>query len=81
MNLGSVYLNEGKLDSSIYYSNRALEVLYLTNENQNRFITTILGNLGGAYSRMNKKKEAEKYFQRALAIVTKSEYNNIAIKQ
>ena len=29
MNLGSVYLNEGKLDSSIYYSNRALEVLHL----------------------------------------------------
>ncbi|MFN5429026.1 MAG: tetratricopeptide repeat protein, partial [Bacteroidota bacterium] len=31
MNLGSVYLSQGKLDSSIYYSNRALEVLHLTN--------------------------------------------------
>ena len=81
MNLGSVYLNEGKLDSSIYYSNRALEVLYLTNENQNRFIPTMLGNLGGAYSRMNKKKEAEKYFQRALSIVTKSDYTYTRIKQ
>ena len=80
-NLGTVYLNEGKLDSSIYYSNRALEVLYLTNENQNRFIPTMLGNLGGAYSRMNKKKEAEKYFQRALSIVTKSDYTYTRIKQ
>ena len=81
MNLGQVYLNEGKLDSSIYYSNRALEVLHLTNENQNRFIPTMLGNLGGAYSRMNKKKEAEKYFQRALSIVTKSDYTSTRIKQ
>jgi signal transduction histidine kinase/Tfp pilus assembly protein PilF len=81
LNLGTVYLNEGKLDSSIYYSNRALEVLYLTNENQNRFIPTMLGNLGGAYSRMNKKKEAEKYFQRALSIVTKSDYTYTRIKQ
>jgi len=81
MNLGTVYLNEGKLDSSIYYSNRALEVLYLTNENQNRFIPTMLGNLGGAYSRMNKKNEAEKYFQRALSIVTKSDYTYTRIKQ
>jgi two-component system, NtrC family, sensor kinase len=81
MNLGSVYLNEGKLDSSIYYSNRALEVLYLTNETQNRFIPTMLGNLGGAYSRMNKKKEAEKYFQRALSIVTKSDYTYTRLKQ
>jgi signal transduction histidine kinase/Tfp pilus assembly protein PilF len=81
LNLGTVYLNEGKLDSSIYYSNRALEVLYLTNENENRFIPTMLGNLGGAYSRMNKKKEAEKYFQRALSIVTKSDYTYTRIKQ
>jgi signal transduction histidine kinase/Tfp pilus assembly protein PilF len=81
LNLGTVYLNEGKLDSSIYYSNRALEVLYLTNENQNRFIPTMLGNLGGAYSRMNKKKESEKYFQRALSIVTKSDYTYTRIKQ
>jgi signal transduction histidine kinase/Tfp pilus assembly protein PilF len=81
MNLGAVYLNEGKLDSSIYYSNRALEVLYLTNENQNRYIPTMLGNLGGAYSRMNKKNEAEKYFQRALSIVTKSDYTYSRIKQ
>jgi signal transduction histidine kinase len=81
MNLGSVYLNEGKLDSSIYYSNRALEVLHLTSENQNIFIPSIFGDLGGAYSRMNKKKEAEKYFQRAFAIVTKSDYKNIKLKQ
>ena len=81
MNLGSVYLNEGKLDSSIYYSNRALEVLHLTSENQNIFIPSIFGDLGGAYSRMNKKKEAEKYFQRAFAIVTKSGYKNIKLKQ
>jgi C4-dicarboxylate-specific signal transduction histidine kinase len=81
MNLGTVYLNEGKLDSSIYYSNRALEVLYLTNENQNRFIPTMLGTLGGAYSRMNKKKEAEKYFQLALSIVTKSDYTYTRIKE
>jgi signal transduction histidine kinase len=81
MNLGSVYLNEGKLDSSIYYSNRALEVLHLTSENQNIFIPSIFGDLGGAYSRMNKKNEAEKYFQRAFAIVTKSGYKNIKLKQ
>jgi signal transduction histidine kinase len=81
MNLGSVYLNEGKLDSSIYYSNRALEVYHLTSENQNIFIPSIFGDLGGAYSRMNKKKEAEKYFQRAFAIVTKSDYKNIKLKQ
>ncbi len=80
MNLGQVYLNEGKLDSSIYYSNRALEVLHLINEN-NKFLPTMLGNLGGAYSRMNKKKEAEKYFQRALYIVTKPDYSNTRIKQ
>jgi signal transduction histidine kinase len=30
---------------------------------------------------MNKKKEAEKYFQRAFAIVTKSDYKNIKLKQ
>jgi signal transduction histidine kinase len=41
----------------------------------------MLGNLGGAYSRMNKKKEAEKYFQRALSIVTKSDYTYTRIKQ
>ena len=81
MNLGQVYLNEGKLDSSIYYSNRALEILHLINENQNIFIPTMLGNLGGAYSRMNKKKEAEKYFQRALYIITKPDYSNTRIKQ
>jgi signal transduction histidine kinase/Tfp pilus assembly protein PilF len=81
LNIGTVYLNEGKLDSSIYYSNRALEVLYHTKENQNRFIPAMLGNLGGAYSRMNKKKEAEKYFQRALSIVTKSDYTYTRIKQ
>ncbi|MFN7686112.1 MAG: ATP-binding protein [Sphingobacteriales bacterium] len=79
-NLGSVYLNEGKLDSSIYYSNRSLEVLQLTNQNQNIFIPIILGNLGGAYSRMNKKKDAEKYFQRALSIVAKPDYKSIRVK-
>jgi two-component system, NtrC family, sensor kinase len=81
MNLGTVYLNEGKLDSSIYYSNQSLEVLHLFNENQNIFIPTILGNLGGAYSRMNKKKEAEKYFQRVLYIVTKPDYKSTRVKQ
>ncbi|MFN5647080.1 MAG: tetratricopeptide repeat protein, partial [Sphingobacteriales bacterium] len=80
MNLGSVYLSQGKLDSSIYYSNRALEVLHLTNENQNIFIPNMLGNLGGAYSRMNKKNEAEKYFQRALSIVTKPNYKSSRVK-
>jgi signal transduction histidine kinase/Tfp pilus assembly protein PilF len=80
MNLGSVYLSQGKLDSSIYYSNRALEVLHLTNENQNIFIPNMLGNLGGAYSRMNKKNEAEKYFQRALSIVTKPDYKSSRVK-
>jgi signal transduction histidine kinase/Tfp pilus assembly protein PilF len=81
MNLGTVYLNEGKLDSSIYYSNWGLEVLHFIGENQKNYIPIALGNLGGAYSRMNKKNEAEKYFQSALAIVTKSEYNNIKTKQ
>jgi two-component system NtrC family sensor kinase len=81
MNLGAVYLNEGKLDSSIYYSNRGLEVLHLFNENENNFIATMLGNLGGAYSKMNKKKEAEKYFQRALSIVTKPDYTSTRVKQ
>jgi signal transduction histidine kinase len=80
MNLGSVYLSQGKLDSSIYYSNRAQEVLHLTNENQNIFIPNMLGNLGGAYSRMNKKNEAEKYFQRALSIVTKPDYKSSRVK-
>jgi len=81
MNLGAVYLNEGKLDSSIYYLNQSLEVLHPFNENQNIFIPTILGNLGGAYSRMNKEKEAEKYFQRALYIVTKPDYKSTRVKQ
>jgi two-component system, NtrC family, sensor kinase len=81
MNLGAVYLNEGKLDSSIYYSNQALEILHLINENQIVYIPTMLGNLGGAYSRMNKKKEAEKYFQRALYIITKPDYKSTRIKQ
>ncbi|MCA6498570.1 MAG: tetratricopeptide repeat protein [Chitinophagaceae bacterium] len=76
MNLGIVYLNKGNLDSSIYYSNRALEVLKLTNETQNIFIPSILSNLGGAYSRLNKKKKAEEYFQRALSIVTNPEYKS-----
>jgi signal transduction histidine kinase len=79
-NLGAVYLSQGKLDSSIYYSNRSLEVLQLTNQNQNIFIPIILGNLGGAYSRMNKKKDAEKYFQRALSIVAKPDYKSIRVK-
>ena len=79
-NLGAVYLSQGKLDSSIYYSNRSLEVLQLTSQNQNIFIPIILGNLGGAYSRMNKKTEAVKYFQRALRIVAKPDYKSIRIK-
>jgi signal transduction histidine kinase len=57
-----------------------LEVLQLTNQNQNIFIPIILGNLGGAYSRMNKKKDAEKYFQRALSIVAKPDYKSIRVK-
>jgi signal transduction histidine kinase len=80
MNLGTVYLNAGKLDSSIYYSNRALEDVKLANETQTTFIPIILSNLGGAYSRLNKKKEAEKYFQRALSIVTKPDYKSPRIK-
>jgi signal transduction histidine kinase len=80
MNLGTVYLNAGKLDSSIYYSNRALEDVKLANETQTTFIPIILSSLGGAYSRLNKKKEAEKYFQRALSIVTKPDYKSPRIK-
>ncbi|MFN5429025.1 MAG: hypothetical protein ACK5BO_13450, partial [Bacteroidota bacterium] len=40
----------------------------------------MLGTLGGAYSRMNKKNEAEKYFQRALSIVTKPNYKSSRVK-
>ncbi|MCA6495431.1 MAG: tetratricopeptide repeat protein [Chitinophagaceae bacterium] len=76
MNLGSIFLNKGMLDSSIYYSNVALDKLHNRNENQSIFIPVILGNLGAAYSRMNKKKEAEKYFQNALLIVTNSNFTS-----
>jgi signal transduction histidine kinase len=81
MNLGTVFLNAGKLDSSIYYSNLALENLHLANENQNTFIPAILGNLGAAYSRMNKKREAEKYFQSALSIILNPIYKSPRVKQ
>jgi two-component system NtrC family sensor kinase len=80
MNLGAVYLNAGKLDSSIYYSNRALEAVKLANETQTTFIPTILSNLGGAYSRLNKRMDAEEYFQKALNIVTNPEYKSPRVK-
>jgi signal transduction histidine kinase len=81
MNLGKVYLNKGNLDSSIYFLNRALEILHLNFENQNVFIPSIFGDLGGAYSRLNKRREAEEYFQRALSIITRSDYISIRVKQ
>ncbi|MFN9998504.1 MAG: tetratricopeptide repeat protein, partial [bacterium] len=81
MNLGTIFLNKGMRDSSIYYSNLALDKLYKVNEHQNTFSPLILGNLGAAYSRMNKKKEAEKYFQSALSIVTNSNFTSPRSKQ
>ena len=80
MNLGYVYLNANKPDSALYYTSKSVKMLedILINTNlENRMIMErslgvySFSNLASAYSRMNDKLNADKYFASAASIVAR----------
>jgi signal transduction histidine kinase len=83
MNLGAVYLNYNKLDSSIYYSKLAYVALkkYDSSLGNGGYMPYILGTIGSAYSKMNQAREAEQNFYAALAIAQHPTYTNTRQKQ
>jgi len=80
MNLGFVYLNANKPDSALYFATKSvnmLEEILINTDPENRMIMErslgvySLSNLASAYSRMNDKPNADKYYTSAASIVDK----------
>ena len=74
MNLGFMYLNTNQPDSSLYFSNRAInllnELLVRTNNEDRRELekstmTYTLSNLAGAYSQKKENKKADSLYSEA----------------
>jgi signal transduction histidine kinase len=82
MNLGAVYLGNGQVDSSLYYSGLAYKGLLNSNKlSANQYLPYILGNIGAAYSFLKKEKEAMDTFRLALAIINAPDYSHLRQKQ
>jgi signal transduction histidine kinase len=78
MNLGFVYLNAGNADSAKFYSEKAEEMLrsIMSKENPERkaimersLYVYVLSNLGGAYSLMKDKSNADVWYRSAQKII------------
>ena len=68
MNMAAVYLNMGKLDSSLYCSMQSLDLF--PKETRPNLIY-IFANLGTIYSKKNNPAKAREYFSKALAVAEK----------
>lgn len=78
MNMGAVYLNMGQLDSSLYYSLRAIKGIPANTSEAS--LTYLLANVGSVYSQKNELTLALDYFSQAknLAETSRSaRYSNI----
>lgn len=88
MNLGAVYLNANLFDSSLYYSQKAYEILQLEDEVATLIKTQmsstltvsdidmyILTNIASAYSKQKKFLEAEQYYSKAKMALQKNVIN------
>jgi len=80
MNLGFVYLNANKPDSALYFASisvKMLEDILINTDPENRMIMErslgvySFSNLASAYSKMNDKPNADKYYAIAASIVAK----------
>ncbi len=80
MNLGFVYLNANKPDSALYFASKTVrmldDILINTDPENRKIMERSLGvfcfsNLASAYSRMNDKPNADKYYAIAASIVAK----------
>lgn len=82
-NLGNAFENQGRYDSSIIYSTRAVEIKLALGDSVSAAGT--MGNIGLVYHNINNPKKAMEYFRNALAIIGKENrrargiFNNIGI--
>ncbi|WP_039384016.1 tetratricopeptide repeat protein [Neochlamydia sp. TUME1] len=81
--LGIIYLEQGKLDKAVEYSNKAISIyLKLFGENHPKVATTC-NNLGAIYQHQGNLKQAAEYAKKALAIDLKffgESYPTLAIR-
>ena len=70
MNLGAVYLNANQLDSSLYYSQKAYNLLIEIGTRG--YMDYVLSNIASVYSKRGDISQAEKYFRMAIAEAEKS---------
>ena len=70
MNLASIYLNLGKLDSSMYFAQSALKLSGNQSISSNHAV--IVATIASIYSKQGDSTNARKYFSEAIAIATQS---------
>jgi len=70
MNLASIYLNLGKLDSSMYFAQSALKLSGNQSISSNHAV--IVATIASIYSKQGDSTNARKYFSEAIAIAAQS---------